>query len=490
MIHRKTLVLGVCSGVLLIISYRLPGFWPLLFVSLVPLLIASYGEGNHRSIFLSGAIAGTMIMGVGTEWLFATLPLPPVFGVTSSSAGPIIVFSNWFLEVLATGPVMGFFALLLRELDVRRALHLFVAAALFVGAEALRMITYNLLTFAPGVMNPPFFSAGFVGYALADNEGLRQLGHWGGVYTLSFVVVFVNLLLFRFLVLETSKRRKILGTALTAATILGVACYPVVSLRERLAPKSVSSVSVAVLSLDAPSRFPGVDFSPFNEQALTVTKAALLAGAEVVLLPEDSRLLFPFSTTTYATLTKRTDAVIVDSGAVRNERGQQVIRAFASRANSTTSLRDKVVLTPDGEYLVWFYKLMLTVVGEGKAAAAFESLRNYTNGEDAHALTLPSARGSVFFCLEVLMPGIVSNLARADGSTFVLIPSSHAWFHHSSVLEQDVLRYNRVQAVEAGLPEAVSINGAPGYALDRYGRVIAKTGDDGKPSFVLVQLPL
>lgn len=482
------LLLGFLSGALLAAAYRLPGCWPLSFVALLPLLALAERRSGAWKTVLSGSLAGFILTGVSTSWFFGVLPFHSGFADVGPFLAFLFVFTNWFLVNLVIGPSLGLWALSVRELDLSRPFGQFAAALLLPAFEFVRMIAFAALSFAPHVGNPIFFSAGFVGYPLADDSGLRQLAAYGGVYVLSFIVAYTNVLLYR--ALAHSRSRATLGyAALFALALLVIVVLPIQALREP-APDAVGTPqTVAILSLYTPTQEPGIDLSPYKRTARDLAVRAMDAGADVVLMPEDARMLLPFSTTTYADAFGARTAAIIDSGPFGDVPGKMVVRSVADAPGGAALVRDKQVLTPDGEYLTSLFRFIVETGGGGEAAEAFEETHGYEAGAAGRSFVRGGLRASLLFCLEVLKPGVGADLVRAQGSDAIFVPASHALFGASPSLERDVLRFNQLQAVEAGVPLVTSVNGAPAYALDRYGRVIARAGESELPGFALVTLP-
>jgi hypothetical protein len=90
----------------------------------------------------------------------------------------------------------------------------------------------------------------------------------------------------------------------------------------------------------------------------------------------------------------------------------------------------------------------------------------------------------------MMAPGLGKRLAKEEGSDALLFLMSHGSFRPAGTLRADTLRYLKVQAAEAGLPLAASGDETPAYALDRFGRVIATFGEDGRTESGVVALPL
>lgn len=477
-------LLALLASALLALAYRVPGFWPVSFVALVPLMFAVTRAKSTRAAFLYGFIPGLTTAAVGTSWFFASLPLPASFGVGNPLDGLIFVGLSWLLVVLSLSPWKGVWAAAIRAFDFGKPFDIAAASVLFVAAEYLQMLSFNWLTFAAGVGNPPFFSAGFLGYPLADDSAYLQLAAFGGVYALSLLVVLANLAFFA--LLRVGNRRAAAGLAIA---LMVIALLPVASWRSTLAPPAKSSITVGLMTLRSPIR-PEGETPEEQADALAAVRSAAAGGASLILVPEDSRLFTPFSDRSVLDVLGNTDAAVIDSGSAASPSGGLMLAATENRLGHVSLVRTKIALTPQGEYLPSLFALFLTATGNRTAADAFSSAHDYRNGSLGSAITLRGATVSVMFCSETLMPGIARELVAAQGSDLLLNPASHAWFSSSPSLEADVLRFVKVETVEAGVPSVRSANDGPAYALDAYGRELARIPAEQAPGSSVVSIPL
>ncbi len=191
LLSKNPIALGLLSGVVLSAAMRLPGFWSVSFIALVPVLYAIFHAKRMSEVFWAGSLMGFCVMGTATIWLFDALPLPVEFGVTSSGLAFGLVGISWLLATLVTGIVVGLWAFivyLLKPLLIN-PVQLISVAVLWVLAEYGRMLTYNLLTFDLTVHNPLFFSAGFIAYPLMDSDSWRQFAAFGASHSSVFLLL-------------------------------------------------------------------------------------------------------------------------------------------------------------------------------------------------------------------------------------------------------------------------------------------------------------
>jgi apolipoprotein N-acyltransferase len=482
--------LGLASGVLLVIACRVPGAWALSFIALVPLFMAVARAASGKQAFLAGLLAGIPLMGAALWWLFDALPLPPAFGDITPALGLATVGISFAILTLAFGTLAGGWTLFAYAIRQWR-FGLVAAAVAWLAFEYLRMVAYNLFTFAPQVHNPPFFSAGFVGYPLADSVGWLQLAVFGGVYALGLAVVLGNLVAYR--ILRTPRRRFLLAASFVA-TIAAAHFAPIASVMELLrdeAPRR--TITVAALSLRTPANADPAVRAPAEATMLDFVRQASAAGADLVALTEESNLFAPFSERTpYGSIGGRNRTAVVDSGTVLLEDGTRVRRAIAADTLGIDSglLQDKRILTPKGEYLPTLLSSAFTAFGGGKHLDRFAAKRSYSLGTYGSPGTVAGVRISVLLCIEAMQPGLGRAVVREQESDVITILASHAWFGVSPPLAQDTYRQARVQAVEAGVPVVRSADFAPAYVFDRYGRVVASGGFGEEPGMAVATLKI
>ena len=162
--RRVVWVLGACvlSGVLLRLSYPVPGLFPLAWVALVPWFVV-LREGEGRGWVLGSAAMGLVAAGLGLSWQYI-VTVPGGMGLTLYVGSYFLLFA-WLVRVAA------------RRLRVP-----FVVAAptVWVGCEFLRSF---LITGFPWL---------FVGHTQHPFTALVQVADLFGAYAVSFVVVAAN----------------------------------------------------------------------------------------------------------------------------------------------------------------------------------------------------------------------------------------------------------------------------------------------------------
>jgi apolipoprotein N-acyltransferase len=460
-------VLVLASGILILLAFYLPFGWPLIFIALVPLCYAIRHSKNARHAFLLGMLVGAFIVGGTTSWFFAALPFP------AFEHRPLVsflaVFVSWSIALLAMSPLTGVWAAAVKYARIDTVIGGAFAVVAWGICEYARMYLFTLVTLAPGINNPPFFSAGFLGYPLADNASWLQLASFGGVYLMSAVVVAINLLFFA--VIVRSRRQTQRKLMFLAAIILLVSVIPLASVRASLDQRAVTPLRVGVVSLYLPkeAHTAGFKFSPsFRKEVDEAMGSFSSMSLDVILLSEGARYLNAGASFTPAS----SSPVIIDSWVATTSVPVAVGYAGSLDKSVQSAIRAKRVLTPQGEYVINIFRLISSWFG--KDAAHIANSFGFATGSWGNALSIPQAhlRASVMFCVEMLMPGLGASLVREEGSDVLFFMLSQGDFRDSFLLYTDTFRYLRVRTVEAGVPSVVSGDYATAYAFDAYGNLL------------------
>jgi apolipoprotein N-acyltransferase len=165
--------LAVFSAFLLTVSFPDFNLWPLAWVGLVPLLVASARVGRARQAFVLGWLAGALFFYGSCWWLthsmiyYGGLPRPLAYALLV----PVVVIVGLFPAA---------FACALAHLCARWGVYALVAAPpLWAASEWARLGATGQLWNA-------------IGYSQAFHPDIIQPATWGGVYAVGFLLVAVN----------------------------------------------------------------------------------------------------------------------------------------------------------------------------------------------------------------------------------------------------------------------------------------------------------
>ena len=264
----RGLLLAGCGGLLLVASFPRPTFYLLGFIAFVPLLQATRTRAFHEA-FALGWVYGAVFYGLAWRWV-----LPTIARFQEVSLLNAALF--FILFVVYHGAQIGLFAALSTS---GRTFAAAVAAA--VVASWWVVIEWGFPRVIPW----------HLGDALAPAPLLRQMADLGGTYLLSFIIVFINALLYSAL----TPGLRLPGRAGFVSVIVGflglVVTYGWMRTSSLESDHSSPPIRVAVVQGAIPSRSDDLDAR--NEAAwqayeeLTTTAASSgQPGFDLVIWPE------------------------------------------------------------------------------------------------------------------------------------------------------------------------------------------------------------
>ncbi len=474
---------ALTSGVALGLAFPKPDLHLLIWVALVPLLLALRGAGVARAWWL-GLLTGFAYRAIALYWLVDTMAEYGGLGLPIAlAAATALIF------VLAS--FIGVFAMLAAWYGPVGAGTGVFLAVLWVALEFIQEFPLGGFPWA------------FVGYAAGRNVVFMQAADLAGVYGLSALAVFFNVALASLIV----KRREALGVAVAAAVMvaaLGVygaarlaAAPPLDEVSRAEAGDLVgTSLRVAVVQGNVPQ---GRKWDPAARASiladhLRLSAEAAAAGARLVIWPESSIPnpggldRDPAIRDAIARAAQQLDVtMIVGSPHVEDVDGgiQATNAAFLIAPDGSWRQRyDKVRLVPFGEvvplrrWLPWIAPLVVAV-GDFHPGSLDQKLFGDPD------LSLPPF--SVAICYEIVFPGYIRRQVRR-GATFLVTITNDAWYGTSSGPYQH-FAMARMRAVETRRFVVRAANTGISGIVDPWGRVVARMDLEQKGMRAITIIP-
>lgn len=434
-----------------------------MFIALVPFLSEIRRSKTLVQTIVQGSVFGICVIGGSTvATLFAGLASG--IGALGLVLERVLVVSSWLLFFVPLVPAVVIFAILFRAVGRLSFVSGVFLVVVWVGLEYVRMFLFNIATYAPDVGNPPFFSAGFLGYVLADNSSFLQLASLGGVYLLSAVVLSVNILIYRALQVSSAHLRT-KSLAWIFAGVLCIALVPIASLREHADTRPHTPLTVGLMAL-----YPK-DEEEFVRQTEEAVTSLLRTDADLIVLPEGAA--YPENVPAEKTnilgtrFSNRGDlyANVAEVGFAGEER--EVVRG-------------KSILAAQGEYVVGLFAWGATLFGLEKELVRFSANGSLTSMRWGESFPVGEheVRVSALFCVEMLAPFIGADVVKKEHSHLLAFMLSHRQFNGAYTLRVDTERFLKVRAVEAGVPLVASSRETKAYAIDAHGRVLTLFGEE------------
>ena len=484
---KKVLLAALYGLVLGLIFNYADMLWLLGFVALVPFLFIIYkNELNLKRALLLGWSFGFAYFGTVLVWAWHTLPLDWL-GIESTIFALFSVAIFWGSVSLLFGLFIGLWAAGLqvakKKLSSPVSL-LIVAPLLWVLLEFAGTFGFSILTYGDGVLIGPHFSAGFVGYMLAANGPVLQLAKFGGVYLLSFVVVFVNC--FAYWTILHAKMRK--HRLIIAGIVVVLVVTPLALSQMTTSTTEGEPLSVALVHTHFP---PAFSRSPEDVDERMRTYIGMLESItrssrepDIVIFPEDARLISTLlaSNRVDEFIGQRfedQEVLVIDSARVEISPDESRSRMFYYNTKTKEiSNTDKLFLAPQGEYIPFLYSAISRLVGQGKIITALTESRSYTAGDGVLTVPIHDTAIGGLFCSDVFSPVFYGNVTRS-GAEVLLNVASQSWFHNSNTLYTQVRRVAQVRAVENNRYFVQASNFSPSFVISNTGEVLYESAWEG-----------
>jgi apolipoprotein N-acyltransferase len=448
----RRMLLAILSGVMLTASFP-PGKldWMAWF-ALVPLFKSLENEAPSRA-FRLGLMAGTVHYLTLIYWIVVAVG-------HYGNLNAFFSFATLFLLCLYLALYIALFSFLNTHLDNSRFFLVFVPC-LWVGLEYIRA---HLLTGFPWCL---------LGYTQFNNLHLIQIADLSGVYGLSFLIVLVNGLIYRFFIRQHDRgvgalKWEVLITALITGGIFAYGHYCLIHGQTgKEASHYVNSVIIQG-NIDQ-----SVKWDP-DYQANTMsiyqrlTRTAYNFKPNLIVWPETSVPFFfqdndEYSPTVYS-LAKESGAILIfGSPAYKRVDGsaRYYNRAYLVTANNQQSqFYDKVHLLPFGEYvplkgLLFFVNRLVPAAGDFEAGHSIAPLR-----QDKLSM-------GILICYEAIFPELARAHAR-EGANILINITNDAWFGMTSAPYQHLCmaafravenRMPMIRAANTGLSSFIGTNG-------------------------------
>ncbi|RLC32348.1 MAG: apolipoprotein N-acyltransferase [Deltaproteobacteria bacterium] len=455
-------MLSVISGLLLTASFPPLDLSFVSWFAVVPLLKAIEKQ-RHSQAFKLGLLAGTVHFLTLLYWIVIVLGR---YGNLNVFLSVVTCFLLCFYLSLYIG---GFSLLAACSRDSR--FFAFWIAVFWVGLEYVRA---HFLTGFPWCL---------FGYSQYAHLYLIQAADIFGVYGISFLIIFVNGVVYGLFFRqkkESCRSQRIFLTCETAMAVLmlfSTLLYGRIHLTSLKRKSGSPSVNIAVIqgNIDQAVKWnPAYQKKTFRTYE-KLTRTTYDSRPDLIVWPETSVPGFFQDNTDLSkdviSLAKEAGcAFLFGSPAYRQTAGgvRYYNRAYLITAGGKKLLcYDKVHLVPFGEY-VPFKKILAFVNRLVPAAGDFS--------EGAHITPLNAGRASlgVLICFEIIFPDIAGQYAR-QGANMLVNLTNDAWFGKSSAPYQH-LAMAVFRAVETGKPLVRAANTGFSAIIDPGGRMIAKSG--------------
>jgi apolipoprotein N-acyltransferase len=474
----QLLLTSLVTSLLLLLS--MPGrfgWWPLIFIALIPLLAFAARKGPRLS-FSAGLLTGFFYHAGMLYWIVIVLGryggLPLALSLPSML---LLAVCMGMYTALFTG-LLSY--LLSREKDNSRVpvRILFAAPVLWVGLDWLRGILFSGF---------PWMD---LGYGLYSQPVLLQIADLGGHHLVTFVLVLINGSLF-FVVdmfrhgnTEETARKVRFTVSLAVVFLLLAGSYSVLRYQQLSRVVETSTrLQVAVVQGNIPQ---DEKWTPASKK-LTLDVYKGLSGEAVsnnnstlVVWPETALPFFPVNDPLFSTVTgwaANRDLWLL-TGAPYFVINSDLQRSFK---NAVSYFNSALLINPTGKVAGRYDKQHLVPFGEYVPLRKFlpfleplvESVGNFSFGSSSVPLSMGAVQLGILICYESIFPDLARQEVAAGANVLVNI-TNDAWYGRSSAPYQS-FSMSVLRAVETRRSLVRAANTGISGFVDPVGRVMEQT---------------
>lgn len=472
-INKSSLWLPFISGILLSLTLPTFGLWPLVWVALVPFFVfISQKSLSHRKLCV-----GTLFFGIpyAVAVGYPIMRVSNWWWVSGSDAFGSLLLEFQFAFIIFLVGVWGALLLLpitfIARHSAEKAYGGIVIILTWIAVEWLRT-SFALFGYSWGVL----------GYTLLDTQYLKHAATFFGVYTVSFLVVAVNVSLMGLYHLLVTEKEK-LGVLIDQpkkymcvwfgvfifTSMLGFGIF-----REAQATLTSDSCSsklrVAMIGSNIPTD-DSVNALAYQHYRKKMEEA-FARGAKIVVLPEN---VFPFFEI------NESDATLNNNNAVPLPEQGQLYADFVSlsRAHPDVSIAlglhtkkdgaryNSLVIFENGIPTAYYHKQKLVPFSEyAPLGLNMSIIMSFARGEEKQHFSMQGIRSTALMCSEVSDASISLN-----GAQLIISPSNDSVFEGEAIqLVHE--RMARMRALETGAFLLRATKGGISSIIDPSGHVV------------------
>ncbi|MDI6822409.1 MAG: apolipoprotein N-acyltransferase [Actinomycetota bacterium] len=451
----KHLLFAAITGFLLVLSFPNFNYKALVWVGLLPLLIAIHEVSPKfgRRAFFLGLISGIIFFGGLTYWMLQLSRWVGIFALIAWIS--LALFEALFIACFSFG--------------VQTLKHsspwarLFTIPALWVALEYLRSM---------GVWG---FSWGVLGYSQQTNPLLIQMARITGVYGISYVILMINVLLleiyFYLIGNKSTIQRALLKRVCVVATILiFVLMWGFYSLKSGISKDRSLKVSAVQASIPQEEKWSFEGKEDIETIHTNLTLEAGRGNPDLIIWPETAvpgyLLEEGYFFGEIKDIARRLKCYLL-IGSLHLEDAKQYNSAFLiSPLGEVVGRYDKLHLVPFGEYIPLrpIFSRIKTIAGLGK---------DVDPGREFTVFTIDKGKFSVVICFESANPMLCRRMVTRGAQLLITI-TNDAWFGRTAAAEQHV-QITALRAVENGIYAIQAANTGVSAIIDPHGCIFKRT---------------
>lgn len=445
-LQKNNFLQWVLSGLLLGVGFIFPAAWILGVVGIAYCIHLSLSTSSWKKLILGSLTAWTIKYACALVWFWSVYPVEWL-AFDLGNVQLVLIFFYWLTASLWLGFGGVLFSVATQALNthVRFKVLAVCIPFLWVISEILGSLFFSVVTIGHGGVITSAFSFGFVGYLLAQHTLLIYVSGLYGMYSLGLVIVVLAL------VLVSLKRVSVHQSVVFISLLYVTGFVPFLA----SLPKTNDSHHVVTINTQFP---PNQIRTPEGAQLIrkeldAAMNAALELEPDYILLPEDARYFNqsqnPNQTKALFRFQKgNPDTIIVDTSRAESG-GATVLQSYIYNGlENTVNQSHKRYLVPQGEFMPALYVGVLNLFGYDDLTKKIAKDIAFEVGDKTSQVDSSQTSPGVLFCFESVSPKGVKTILDERGEVpFIAHPISHAWFHESHILWQNLDSMLRVQAI-------------------------------------------
>lgn len=455
----RPILLAVLTGILLVFSFPKFGVGLLAWIAFVPLLLALHGTDKPRNAALWGFLTG-IVFHIGLLYWISQV---------------IVMYGYLPLYI-------GISAMVLLSCVLSIYFSIFSAALVFLRNRGFsEIVTAPLLWTCLEFIKSHLFT-GFPWENLAYSQykflTIIQFTDITGIYGLSFVVIFVNVLLFDLLTQRQNGKtvlKELVAGCIILVLLVGYGRFSLNRVHTELKRADAMEVSLIQGNIDQ-----NIKWNPqYQEESVEIYKNMSLAKAPVgrglIVWPETAtpfffQEVFDLSRTVRAIPRLTSDWLLFGSP------------SYVEEGKRTFYMNSAFILSPDGQIAGKYDKVHLVPYGEYVPLRNFfpfinklvAGIGDFRRGEGNNPLKFGNHSLGILICYEGIFPEL-SREYKKKGAGLLVNITNDAWFGRTSAPYQH-LSMTVFRAVENRIFFLRSANTGISAIINPSGKIIKNTG--------------